>query len=304
MSGVERRQWRTTIGGLLVVCALIATACSGAADENPPIVIGSFDFPESEALGEVFRLALEAEGFPVVHRARIGDRAEVNALMRAGEVDLVPEYLGSALEVTFGVEPSNDIAESFRLLSNAWLEDGFIVLLPSPAQSQNGFAMTEANAGMLDVALLSDLAAIAGDLTFGGPPECPQRPRCLVGLAETYGIEFRSVVTLDAGGPATIQALQDGTIDVGLVFTTDPAVEDGDLMLLGDDLGLQPNESIVPVLSLDAANRSGDELAALLDEISTALEQRAVVALNRAVASGRSPGDAAEEWLLVNGFDS
>ena len=75
-------------------------------------------------------------------------------------------------------------------------------------------------------------------------------------------------------------------------------------MLLGDDLGLQPNESIVPVLSLDAANRSGDELAALLDEISTALEQRAVVALNRAVASGRSPGDAAEEWLLVNGFDS
>lgn len=283
---------------------MLAGACgSDGAEDDPPIVVGSFDFPESEVLGELYRLALEAAGYPVVHRARIGDRAEVNALMRSGEVDLVPEYLGSALEVTFAVEPDSDIATSFRLLADAWLDEGFLVLLPSPAQSQNGFAMTEMNAGMLDVSVLSDIAAIAPDLTFGGPPECPERPRCLVGLADTYGISFGAVITLDAGGPATIQALQDGTIDVGLVFTTDPAVEDGDLMLLGDDLGLQPNESIVPILSLASAELFGDELPALLDAISTALEQRGVVALNRAVAAGRSPDDAAEEWLLINGFE-
>jgi osmoprotectant transport system substrate-binding protein len=222
--------------------------------------------------------------------------------MRSGEVDLVPEYLGSALEVTFGVDPSNDFTESYGRLADAWLAEDFLVMFPAPAQSQNGFAMTEMRAGMLGVSLLSDIVTIAADLTFGGPPECPERPRCLLGLSDTYGIRFGAVTTLDAGGPATIQALHDGTIDVGLVFTTDPAVEDGDLLLLGDDLGLQPNESIVPILSLEAAERFGNELLILLDDISAALEQRAVVALNRAVAAGRSPDDAAEEWLLVNGF--
>lgn len=301
MRWVKQRGLRFAVTAVAV--AILAGACaSDTAGDTPPIVIGSFDFPESEVLGELYRLALETAGFPVVHRARIGDRREVNALMRSGEVDLVPEYLGSALEVTFDIEPSNDVADSFRLLADAWLAEEFLVLLPAPAQSQNGFAMTEMNAGKLGVSVLSDIIAIAPDLTFGGPPECPERPRCLLGLTDTYGITFGAVTTLDAGGPATIQALQDGTVDIGLVFTTDPAVEDGDLMLLGDDLGLQPNESIVPVLSIAAAERSGDELLALLDDISAALEQRAVVALNRAVAAGRSPGDAVEEWLLVNGF--
>lgn len=287
-----------------VLAAMLMTvaSCGTGAEDTDPIVIGSFDFPESEVLGELYRLALEAQGFAVVHRARIGDRTEVNDLMRSGEVDLVPEYVGSALEVTFGIEPSNDLADSFRKLADAWLSEGFLVMLPAPAQSQNGFAMTEARADELGVSAISDLAGVADMLAFGGPPECPERPRCLAGLEAVYGLTFGRVVTLDAGGPATIQALEDGTIDVGLVFTSDPAIEAGALTLLEDDRALQPVESIVPVLSADAADRFGDELLAVIDEVSAVLEQRALVQLNRSVANGRSPGQAAAEWLRVNGF--
>ena len=289
---------------IAITVALVATGCGSDPDagDRDAIVIGSFDFPESEVLAEVFRHALEAKGFPVVHRARIGDRSEMNTLLRSGDVDIVPEYLGSALEVTFGIKPSNDLIESFQRLNDAWADEGFLVGYPSPAQSQNGYAMTRTRIEALGLTTLSDLAAVAAGLTFGGPPECPQRPRCLVGLSDVYGIEFGEVVTLDAGGPATIQALRDGTVDVGLVFTSDPAVADGDLVLLTDDRGLQPVESIVPIVSIDVAERYGDELLTLIDDVSALLEQRALVQLNRLVSTDRPPGDAAQEWLLANGL--
>src|SRR5215207_8003905 len=58
---------------------------------------------------------------------------------------------------------------------------------------------------------------VAGQLTFGGPPECPERPFCLPGLQETYGIEFAEFIPLDVGGPLTVEALQNGDIDVALL---------------------------------------------------------------------------------------
>ena len=58
---------------------------------------------------------------------------------------------------------------------------------------------------------------IASGLVLGGPPECPTRPSCLVGLTDVYGARFREFVALDAGGPSTHRALTAGDVDVALV---------------------------------------------------------------------------------------
>ena len=57
-----------------------------------------------------------------------------------------------------------------------------------------------------------------------GPPECPSRPLCLLGLQRVYGLRFKDLVRLDTGGPVTRQALEDGNVDLALLFTTDPAI--------------------------------------------------------------------------------
>ena len=69
---------------------------------------------------------------------------------------------------------------------------------------------------------------IAGTLVLGGPPECPQRPFCAKGLTDTYGISFKEFKPLDVGGPITVEAVKGGDVDVGLLFTSDPAIAAAD----------------------------------------------------------------------------
>src|SRR5437867_3267886 len=77
---------------------------------RPAIVVASFDFPESELLAELYGQALRARGYPVELVARLGAREVVEPALEQGKVDLVPEYLGTAL--TFldegGLAPSAD----------------------------------------------------------------------------------------------------------------------------------------------------------------------------------------------------
>ena len=78
----------------------------------------------------------------------------------------------------------------------------------------------------MGVSTLSELADACGDgsLVLGGPTECPDRPFCQPGLEETYGLQFESFRELDAGGPLTKAALQQGEISIGLVFSSDGAL--------------------------------------------------------------------------------
>ena len=59
---------------------------------------------------------------------------------------------------------------------------------------------------------------------LGGPAECPDRPFCQPGLEETYGLNFEEFRELDAGGPLTKTALQQGEVSIGLVFSSDGAL--------------------------------------------------------------------------------
>ena len=179
-------------------------------------------------------------------------------------------------------------------------EQGITLLEPSPAEDKNGFAVTEETAEEYDLTTLSDLEPVAGELTFGAGPECPERPLCLLGLQETYGLEFAEVERLDSGGPLTKDALENGAIDVGLVFTSDGAVAARGFVVLEDDKGLQPVENIVPVIRNDAVN---PEIEELLNQISAALTTEELSELNKLVdVDKEDPSDAATTWLEENGF--
>jgi osmoprotectant transport system substrate-binding protein len=144
--------------------------------------------------------------------------------------------------------------------------------------------------------------SVASQLVLGGPPECPQRPFCLKGLEGTYGLEFKEFKPLDAGGPLTVAALQNGDIQVGLLFTSDPAIAANGFVLLQDDKGLQLADNVVPVVRKEVLDASPD-VATLLNSISAKLTQPELTALNKAVVvDGTSSADAATKWLTDNGF--
>jgi osmoprotectant transport system substrate-binding protein len=253
-------------------------------------------------LAEIYAQALEARGIRVERRPGIGPRELVEPALERGLVELVPEYAGSLLGFLAGSPPSSGLVATRSQLRVQLDARGLVALRSAPAQDQNGFAVTADTAEALGLETLSDLSGRAG-LVLGGPPECPERPLCQLGLEEVYGIEFASFVPLDRSGPLTSDALTRGVVDVALVFTTSAEVVRHDLVVLADDRGLQPAEHITPVVRIDTLQRFGSELSMIVDAASSALTTAALRALNAEVEiGGRPAADVAAEWLAEQGL--
>jgi osmoprotectant transport system substrate-binding protein len=293
---------------VLAISIAFTVGCSGSAPAQPApalgddrVTIGSFDFPESTLLAELYAQALEGHGFAVERRFGLGPRELVLPALQRGLLELVPEYVGSALAF-LGGEPTPAVTPTLLRLRGHLAGRGLAALDPAPAQDQNGFVVTAQTAERLGARNLSDLAPDAADLTLGGPPECPGRQLCLRGLEDTYGLRFGAFLPLDAGGPLTLEALLSGAIDVGLMFTTDGTIERRGLVLLGDDRDLQPAENVVPIARTDALRRFGPAFGEVLDSVSAALDTQTLRGLNAAVDAGGTPEEVARNWLDAHGL--
>jgi osmoprotectant transport system substrate-binding protein len=291
--------------GAVVSCSEAPRDAGAAAVlHDDEITVASFDFPESELLAQIYGQALTRAGYEVDLELDVGPRELVEPALAAGLVELVPEYAGTALQfLSLGDDrPSDDAATTTAALDRVLSDRRIVRLAAAPAQDANAVVVTREVADRYGLATISDLAAVAPELTFGGPPGCPDRPFCLAGLADTYGLSFAQFLPLDVGGPLTHQALAGGFADVGLLFTTDPRLADDDLVVLADDRGLQPAENVVPMVRQEVLDRWGDPFAAVVDGVSARLTTDILQDLNRRVADGASPRAVAADWLAAEGL--
>lgn len=287
--------------------ALLLTGCNDSseprAEETAPagLRIASFDFDESVLLAEMYAQVVEATGVPVVRLGPIGPREILAPAVELDHVDVVPEYLGTALEFRAASEPNPD-TESARVDLNARLaRRGLTTLEPSPAEDKNVIVVTTETAERHDLEAISDLAPVAEGLRFGGPPECRQRSLCLLGLRTVYGLSFAEFVP-QRSLVFTAEALRRGQIDVGLMFSTAPDLEATDLVVLTDDQALQPAENIIPVVRIDALDRWGPEVAAALNRLSRELTTGQLRILNLQVGNGVAVEQVAGDWLTQKGL--
>ena len=294
----------------LFLVALLAAGCDRGPAPPPPedprrptIQLASFDFPESETLAELYGLALRQHGFPVEQVVQLGAREVVAPALEQGKVDMVPEYLGSALNF---LNDRDRVATADPGLTHARLEQAFAprgvsVLAYAPAQDRNGFAVTGDLSRTRGLEKLSDLAPMASQMVIGGPPECPQRPLCLEGLQDVYNLHFARFEAMPSRD-VTASALETGEIDVGMIDTTHPSLlRPGlDLVQLADDRRLQPADNVVPVLRREILDAYGPPLVRLLNMVSAQLTTAELTKLNLQVAEGQPPADAAAGWLRAH----
>jgi osmoprotectant transport system substrate-binding protein len=290
---------------LLLVLALPA-ACRGtdSAPKAPgdAVVVASFDFAESELLAEIYAQALENADLPVRRELRLGSRELVLPALRRGLVDVVPEYLGSALAAVGVAAKATDTTQARARLDAALRPEGLQALTPAAAQNANGLAVTLETARRLHLTAISDLRAHASALVLGGPTECPRRPYCLAGLRSTYGLAFGRFVAYDRE-TQRVTALEEGVVDVAVIFTTDGLLAARDLVLLADDRRLQPVENVVPIVSQRAVTRYGARVASALDAVSARLDSAALPFLKwRDVVEGHDAHAEARAWLLRQGL--
>lgn len=299
-----RKAFRFRAVGAILGLALLATACGSGdgATEGEPIKVASFNFNESVIVAEIYAQGLEANGYTIERRMNLGAREVVKPALESGEIDLVPEYTGTVAGF-LGVAQSADPQTTWEAAREAYRDLGVTLLAFSPAQDKNAYVVTAETASEFGLENVSDLQPVAGEMIFGGPPECPERPLCLQGLEDLYGLEFSEFKALDVAGPITIAALEGGEIDVALLFSTQGIIAANGWVSLVDDKGLNPAENLVPAIRTEVVDAYGDELVALLDSYSEALTTEDLTELNkRADLEQEDPAVLAGEWLTENGF--
>jgi osmoprotectant transport system substrate-binding protein len=301
---------RRTARAVLVLAAAAwgAFACTSQTGTAPPspasdkgtIVVGvSGAFAENQLVAEMYALVLEDAGYTVERDTDIHSRESSQSALESGQIDVKPEYLSSLLLfVDPSATASNDPADVAAKVQAALAPKGIQVLKPSPAQDTNVFVANAQTADRYDLSTMSSLAPVAGKLTVGAPPECPQRPFCLTGLRDVYGITFWDFEPLDTGGPLTVEALRSDEIQVGLLFSTDPSIQVNGFVPLVDDLHLQNAENITPVIRTDALD---DRVRATLDRVSAALTTDKVTTLvGEVTVNGEAVTDVARAFLVAN----
>jgi osmoprotectant transport system substrate-binding protein len=288
-------------------CAAVAAVllglagCSGSGPPAPSqdtVRFAAYDFSENQILVAVYAESARRAGVPVSVESGVATREVTEPALEQGVVDVVVDYLGTASRFV-GRAPSRtpETPEQLRAgLAQVLAGRGVTVLDPARAEDQNGFAVTTGFAAKHRVSTLSELAPLASGLVFGGPPECADRPLCLPGLRKVYGLRFGQVRTMPSRA-ATVEALDAGEIDVGLLETTDARVGGAPVLLLLDDRLLQPPENVVPLVRSAVLHREGDRLRAALDAASSRLTTVGLVQLNRSVeVDGLTPAAAAARW--------
>jgi osmoprotectant transport system substrate-binding protein len=289
---------------LLAVVALVAiavTACgstsSSGTTSKGTVTVAGFNFPESSVLAQLYGQALAHDGYTVNYKLNLGTRKVVAPALESGQIDMYPGYAASELEYFnkgAGEATSDPVATTAKL--NTYLAAIHAdALTPSSAVDGNAYAVTKATADKYSLKSLSDLIPIAGQLVFGAGPECPTYKFCLPGLKSVYGLKFKQTLTLDTDGPATRAAFKNGSIQVGLVFSSDADLNQLGLVVLQDDKHMIAADNVVAVVRQSIAT---DEVKTVLNKVDAGLTTADLLTMNGQVELLHQDPDAVASAYL------
>ncbi|MFG6100195.1 glycine/betaine ABC transporter [Leptolyngbyaceae cyanobacterium CCMR0082] len=294
---------RIFLGILLGLSIGGVTACNSSNPDAPKIRIGSKEFTEQYILGNLYEILLDESGFNADYRS-IGGTSENHQAIVSGDLDIYPEYTGTALLVhlSMGFDSSMGADEVYNTVKDTYAEQfNLAVLDPTSFNNTYVFLMPKPRASELGIQTVSDLSSKANDLTLGTIQEFTAREDGLPGLKNTYGgFNFRDVVALDPG--LLYSGIEEGEIDVTAGFGTDGQIVAYDLLALEDDKNFWPPYPAAPIVRQEILNEY-PEIADILNQLSALLDADTMRTLNWQVAgNGRESDEVAREFLEQNGL--
>ncbi len=261
------------LGTLLILIGLGPPAVAGAA--GPQVDIGSKKFTESVILGELLRFVAEDAGADARHREALGGTRILYSALRAGEIDVYPEYTGTLTGEILADRNLRTPAE----LAAALAEDGLRMSAPLGFQNTYALAVPAALAQALDLRRIGDLRDHP-DLRLGFSNEFLDRDDGWPGLKRRYGLPQQRVQGLDHD--LAYRGIASGRIDVTVAYTTDAEIAHYDLVLLDDDLGYFPDYQAVLLYRADLPERAPGPAAAF-NALTGRIDAQTMAGMNAAV---------------------
>lgn len=272
-----------------------------------PIKIGSDNFYESKLVAEIYAQVLEHAGYTVERKYGLGSRQDRIPAMDAGQVDLVPEYVGSGLgfydktKITGDGQKNADALQAALTAANK----AITVLAIAPGTDTNAFAVRQDTATADGLTKMSDLAAHQTSYTWGLPADCDTNPLC-AGALKDYGITYPPAkrTPLGACDVPMAQALQSKAIDVAEFCSTQPAIAQFGFVVLTDDKATQPAENLAPLVRNDyLAKVDATSFEKLLNDASAKITTEALTTMGVDVAvNQKDVSEVAKAFLTANGL--
>jgi osmoprotectant transport system substrate-binding protein len=296
---------------LLLLAACGNVGGSGGSEEGggggPTITVGSKNFTEQYILGELYAQALEANGFNVEKKLDLGSEQIADKALQNGQIDMYPEYTGTALVAIHGVEgetPATPEATYQRAKELYAQRDPADTML-TPAQFNNtyGIFVRKEVAEQNNLQTLADLAEASPELTFVSFSEFQNREDGYPNMQKNYpGLDFGDVKIVNSIGGPIYQGVLQGEGDVGVGFTTDGQLASDELVVMEDPKSIWPFYYPAPVVRTEVLEQN-PKMEGVLDEVSASLDVETMRQLNSQVDIEREePEDVAAEFLQEKGI--
>ena len=282
----------------LAGCASSTSLSGGGSTSKTSVTIGSAAFPENATLAYVYGQALAADGITVSYKVNIGQRAAYFPALEKGEIDVIPEYAGSIL--SFLDKTANDKSgDAVKTALDGVLPKGLTALDFSQAADSDSLNVTADFAAKNNLKTIADLSNVPS-ATIAANPEFETRPDGIPGLKSVYGLSNPFQAINDGGGPATLKALLDNTVQVADIYSTMPSILDNKLVTLEDPKNLFASQQVVPIVTASKASK----ISAVLNKISAKLTTKDLLEFNKRTGGDEKadPKTVAADWLKANGF--
>ena len=274
-----------------------------------PIIIGSQQYYSNEIIAELYAQMMEKTGLTVTRQYQIGQREVYLPELEAGKIHVIPEYGGNLLEyysktsASGGPTAATATATSSRAAGDTTsiqdtllrtLPHSLTVLNPAEATDQDSLTVTKATAQAHSLTSIGDLASLGRSVTIAANSEFTTRPYGPKGLKAVYGVDASVTPVEDSGGPLTVKALTDGTVDVADIYSSDPAIGVKDLVILSDPQMLILPQNVTPLVSASLPAIA----ATAINRVSALLTPDELRSLNqRSTGEKLSSKTIATDWL-------
>ena len=269
---------------------------------RPSVTLGDKNTTEQFILGELYDLALSAQGFSVTLTRNIGPPAISYQALLQGNLNLYPEYLNVLDDqLAHDQHPSGSVPAAFETAQTWAAEHTLELLQPTPGSDTNGIAVTSDFAHSHHLRNLEDLARLSPTLSLGAPLQFTQSPTALPALESAYGLTPAKTSTLVIGDQ--YKDLQAGKVDAAFVQTTDAELATSQFHLLGDPKHVNGFGNIVPVVTASTVAAEGPVFVATLNGVDRLLTTQVLRVLNAQVELDHmDPLTVAKQFLEQHGL--
>ncbi len=227
------------------------------------------------------------------------------------QVDMTWEYTGTSLIIFNHINKRMSAQETYDTVKRLDAKHGLVWLNPANMNNTYAFAMQRKRAEAEHITTMSQMVAKIEEIRKTNPKknwllgldlEFAGRSDGMKPLQEAYGMELDrpQIRQMDPG--LVYNAIRDGFVDAGLVYTTDGRLKGFDLKTLEDDKGFFPSYAVTPVVRKDTLE-ANPGLEEALNTLSGLLNNEVIISLNAKVdIDHQTPQQVARDFLREKGL--